>query len=206
MTPDDGPQRIGARLDKELFADMTPTAAAPQVLPDDAAKIKALYILKALLAAGLKAPYGFDLDEAASLWASRLAPFGLNVLEAAVQEWIGMPGNEFPTVGDVETVARAITIERRAQSPEERARAARTCPTCEGVHWVRVKDRAPQTGLLLPTTHLRPCPDCPEMSVRSELYDRGHFDAEHQDKGGCPKCWPYMPSQRHRLRAAKARA
>lgn len=202
---DNGPRRIGADLDVELFADMTPNAQAAQVLPDDAAKVKAGYIFRVLINAGCKQPFGFDIDDATVLWAARLAPYGLNELEAAVGEWIGSPGKEFPSVGDVETVARAITIERAAQSPDELARTQRTCTICDGLHWVKVKDRHPETHELLDTTHMRPCPECPEMKDRSELYDRGHWDPEHQDKGGCPKCWPYMPNQRHRERA-KAKA
>jgi hypothetical protein len=208
--PDDG--RIGNYLnDVEAFADLTPAPVAEQLVPDDAAFVKADYILRALIAAGLKTPFGFDIEVARQLWAGRLGQYSINDLETAIGDWVGAPGNDFPSLGDLETVVKELHARRIADSPEERARTARGCSTCDGLHHVRVKQKS---GIIIPTgktmvpteievSVMRPCPDCPEMKERSDLWERGHFDADHQDKGGCPSCWKYMPTQAHRAKAVE---
>jgi hypothetical protein len=208
----DHPRRVGENLDAELFAGVTSAdlPPQPQLVPDSAAEMKAVIVLRALMNAGLKQPFGFDVDEAKVLWGSRLGSFHVDVLLEAIGDWIGAPGGEFPSVGDVETVASSVVRRNHAESPAERARTARVCRECDGVRYVRVvtgtqiipvgKDMVPTE---VQTSAMRPCPVCPEMAEKSELWDRGHFDAEHADRGGCPKCWRYMPSQAHRVKKEK---
>lgn len=200
------PRRIGEVLDAELWADHAAVPAEPQLIPDDAAIIKALAILRALQAAGLKSQFGFDLDEAKMLWAARLAPFHMDVLTAAITDWISSPGTDFPSVGDVETVAKSILAKRLRESPEEVARTQKSCSECEGLHWLRIEDRDPETRQLTGGHHMRPCNYCPEMKERSDLYDQGHWEPDHQDKGGCPKCWKYSPKMAHKNRQAERQA
>jgi hypothetical protein len=213
MTPDEHFTRIGASMDTELFAGVTPAdEPQPQIVPDSAALLKASFILRALFAGGLKAPFGLDLAAAEQLWAARLGEFHIEVLEEAIVDWIGAPGSEFPSVGDVEMVARSIVRRRHADSPGERARTAKVCDMCEGLHYVRVvtdvytipvgKDMVPT---IVQTTAMRPCPTCPEMREKSDLWDRDHFTADHVAKGGCPQCWKYHPTLAHRDKSTSHR-
>lgn len=199
---DDGPRR--ANFDAELFADAVDRPVAPQLVPDDAAIVKSQIILRALVAAGLKTEFHFDLDEAKILWAGRLARFKLDVLEEAITDWISAPGRDFPTVGDVESAAISVNSKRAADAEyAKHAHNKPTCVDCDGIRWVKVFDVDPESGATLQTWHLRPCPSCPEMRERSDLYDAEHFTPVHQDHGGCPQCWKYMPSQAAKLRVVE---
>lgn len=184
--------------DVEAFADMAPRPIEAQLLPDGPALAKADYVLKTLLGAGLKSAFGFDREAATTLWAGRLGRFSLAVLEEAIVDWVARPGTDFPSVGDVETNAAFIASEReREASHEARNRAA--CSECDDVHYVRVLDdpSKPAGG-----HHMMPCPACPAMRERLAAYDGKHFKVAHIVAGGCPVCWPYLPSQAHRRRAA----
>lgn len=184
--------------DLESFADKVVAPLAPQAVPDDAAIVKAQVVLRALMAAGLKTQFNFDIEEAKMLWAARLGRFHIDILTEAISDWISQPGVDFPSVGDVEAQAEYVMGELQREYDNERAFNRQACHECDGVRWVRVQD-AKGSG-----THMRPCPVCPEMTARSELYDRGHFLAEHIERGGCPSCWDYHPSLRHRKAPAKA--
>jgi hypothetical protein len=186
-----------------------------QLVPDDAARVKAIMVLRALSDAGLREPYGFNREDAVAMWA------------AALGEWIQQPGTEWPSLGDVVAMARGAQLEAEAQ---QRSHNPRTCSLCDDLHWVKVVDgvvhlpakltpkqllELERTGEPWPTIaheqyHMRPCPQCPSMARRSELYDahhlgrEGHFSMEHQDKGGCSECWPYTDPPRHRRRERAA--
>lgn len=204
-----------------------PPAEQQQIVPDAAAITKALVVLRALSDAGLREPYGFNREDAATVWASALHAHDVDALLGAVAEWISQPGVEWPSVGDVLAVVRGQQLEAEQA---ERARNPRVCTTCWDVHYVKVVDAvAPVPKRLKPAElialqqsgdpwpevtveqhHMAPCPDCPSMRTRRGLYDtphlgpEGHFSAAHQEKGGCPECWPYTDRPRHRARERAA--
>jgi hypothetical protein len=206
--------------DADRFSDWPGQAVQPALTADETTRDKALLVMRVFEEAGLRPAYGFPgIDAALDLWAVQLAGFGADVLAEAAAEWVQSGSREWPSVGEVANLARGVELARAETQRIEEARTRGECVTCEGVHWVRVVDstervetgaskrkRRKDPGLDpelvdVESSHLAPCPHCPEMAARRELYDRGHFDPEHQDAGGCPQCWPYMPSMAHRLRA-----
>jgi hypothetical protein len=209
--------------DEVLFADY-PGRPDPDRPVTDADVNKAQTMIRALLEAGKKTQFDFNPEEAKYLWAIKLKVFSIDVLTEAVNQFIDAPGNDFPSLGDMEQMARFVVAERLRDDREEQAATRGECEECGGVLYVRVVDgtlsietytsqRARRTNPLLEPVyldverwHMAPCPVCPEMERRRDLWDRGHWEADHVDYGGCPQCWEYHPSLAHRARASRRRA
>ncbi len=206
---DRGPSRL--ELDQALFdghPDIVAAAFPPTAPPDqtvtDGDVLKAQVILRALVDAGLKKPFDFNPQEAKYLWAARLKRFTLDELTDAISDWITTPGAEFPSLGDVEQAAQFVIDHAIEEQRQEDATTRGLCPTCSdgysNIHYVRVQNANGEGH------HMAPCPDCPDMEKRRELWDRGHWDPLHIERGGCPHCWAYHPTLAHRAKHLKARA
>lgn len=184
-------------MDEELFGDaVEPTGT------DDADVVKALVVLRALKAAGLKTPFDFHEDEAKFIWGARLRVYSLDVLTDALTDWIASPGGDFPSVGDMETSANFVIAERQRAERDRLHAATGECVECEGIHWVR--EPVPDDKLVFggATHFMRPCGTCPEMQRRYQLYVRGHFSSNHRV---CEECDEYRDPQRHKARVRRAR-
>ena len=209
------------------IGDMLPTPGSAAVAPQDAldgfvepaaptvprqAMTNALAVIRMLQAAGCKAPFDFNPEDAAPLWAVKLSPYAMDVLIEAAQEWVDAPGTEFPSLGDMETTAKAVAVQRDRRKVADDSPGI--CEECEGGRYVRVIDatiqvetyaskkarrmsRAPDS--IEPEYedqvqhHMAPCTRC--LPDKADLYARGHWDSQHIDNGGCTQCrhyhWPW---------------
>ena len=180
---------------------------------DETAVKKALLVLRTLKAAGIKMPYEFDLEDAAPIWASQLGRFTAATLNDAVASWIA-DATDWPTVSEIEAIAQYTLTENMRRSSEADARNRGPCEECDGVLYVRVIDATIEQETYAskkarrrhPTLepeyekitqhHMAPCTRC--LPERSDLYTRGHFDAEHADQGGCAECRHYHQPWRYK--------
>lgn len=192
--------------DRDLFSDfpgagVEPRAAAEPVAMNEANVVKALAVIQSLLAAGKRSPFDFDLENAKMLWGARLAPYPLELLMAAANEYIAVPGPDWPTVGDVETTAKFILNERQREERMRGDDTAGPCPECEGVRFIRVPDHAINTD---GPHHMQPCSTCPDMRERYEAYMDGHWSPDHEPCGRCMK-WRDPPRWKRRQKATAGR-
>lgn len=190
-----------------------------QMVPDDAALAKATLVLRMFKDAALREPYQWNEQDATRVWAAAMATIHIDVIEAAIGDWINQPDNRnYPAIGEFLAVCRGVQLD---MDTRDQARNRRLCSTCHGDRWVRVVDGSidvpqhmtPRALIQLheanepwPTVHLElhhmaPCPTCPVMSHRRALYDGHHFTADHLAGGGCPQCWEYTDPPKHRARA-----
>lgn len=181
--------------------------------PDDAAMAKAELVLKVFADAGLQSTFDMHVPSAKALWAAQLGQFSTDALTAAAGEWVTRDGvAKFPPLGTFVALIRQIIHE---DGEAERAKDHRACPDCDDLHYVKVIDdtyqqetfRSKQRHLTktgeddgveenreyieVQQYHMAPCPTCPGMEKRRELYDAGHWRPQHLERGGCPKCWEY---------------
>ena len=167
-------------LDVDLFGPDPTPAPAPGIDPADIEK--AGLILTMLRGAGLKPVFGLDQDIAEEVWAVQLRPYPAAVLIEVVQEWIDAPGDEFPTVGDVTTMAqRNLRRAAAVQRGLERRVPGQVCPECEDDGYVDAPG-------LHGNTAVKPCGTCrPE---RRAAHEAGCDMTDHVSIGGCPRCNP----------------
>ena len=95
-----------ALLDGTGGLNTSPARQGPQAAPEDPAKAEA--ILRSLLAAGLKEPYQFNLQEAVALWAPVLNRYTFEDLQEAAKAWTQGPDKEFPSLGQLETQVKYV--------------------------------------------------------------------------------------------------
>lgn len=177
---------------------------------------KAKAIIRILTAANLKQEYRFDPEEAAVLWAAKLAPFSFEVLSEAARAWIDSPDKEFPTLGQLETQARYVHGQNERERIANDSDQAHTyaCEECgvwgpgdgpvldEGqdtdvwvgnLHWIRVEIPESKRRPGAADHYMRPCPRC--LPERARLFDAGHWREDHIAGGGCSQCrhyhWPW---------------
>lgn len=165
-----------------------------QAIPDQAAITKAQLVLTALRSAALRPPFRFDEESPDQLWALALGAFSVDVLTGAAGQWV-LTNEEFPTLSEFLTLVRYH--DKMARADVEDAANSDVCPECADVHWLRVQDdpqmvfdRKLNKEIPVEMHHMAPCRLC--LPERYELYERGHFDAEHVDAGGCKYCAYYM--------------
>jgi hypothetical protein len=197
---------------------------APPPRNRSADETKALAILEALAAGGLKPPFEFDLATAKQVWGAKLGEYKLADLMDGVNVFLDGDATTIPTVGQFEAAVRSVIGEHRR---DDRARVAQergTCSECEDVRWVRIEDGIERVETLasrvlrvrrpdaeaeyieVPKHHYRPCTVC--LPERFDLYQSGHWTPTHIEAGGCRLCRPYhepwtKESQRyHRKRKA----
>jgi len=172
---------------------MTIESTSPR--PDDLAVGKAQLVLTALRSAALRTPFGFDQEQAEEMWGAALGTYSVDLLTAAAGHWI-LTNEEFPTLSEFVTLVR--WQENEMKRDDQQARNIGVCPECEGARYVRVtdppvtvQDHKTKKPVQVASWHMMPCPTCPSMERRHQLYMRGHFDAEHAALGGCMECREY---------------
>lgn len=208
--------------DEDRFGALVPvvTDTSPQEPPtrsemvlDEDAIDKAVIVLRALSAAGLRKPYDFNLEEAKKIWAPHIAKFNMDELTTAVRDWIAQPDQDFPAVGDVVAV---LNKQRKEVEQERRVTEARDwdgCEECNDNKWVRVYGPIIKTDIakgmekygvadgteVHTRSHvMRPCSLCPDMRHAWELFSTSHFSADHIRTGGCKQCREYHEPWRPR--------
>lgn len=164
-----------------------------QVMPDEEAMLKACTVLNALRAAALQPPFGFDQVEAEPLWAAAIGAIDILALTKAAGTF-AEHHHEFPSLAQFMTVANFHDGEHKRLMAAAKAGVHAVCPECDDVLWVTIRHGEDRWA--------RPCSRC--LPERYELYRSSHFDAKHIDRGGCPKCWEYLPTLRHKARAARS--
>jgi membrane carboxypeptidase/penicillin-binding protein len=106
------------------------------VLPDAVALDKADLVLASLRSAGLKVPFGMDVDEAAEMWAMALGAYSVDVLTATTGKWI-MTNETFPTLA--EFLDQVKRLNAQMVSDQRQEQVTRICPECDGLRYVRVQ-------------------------------------------------------------------
>lgn len=176
--------------------------------PEEEISEKAGIVLDALRAGALQIPFGFDQTEAEPIWAAAIGGFPLEVLTATVGMWI-KHHSEFPSLAEFLTIANFNDHERQRAEAHERAKTKLPCPECDDVHFVTIRgektifDTFRNENRIVENRYAVPCRLC--LPERYELYQRGHFDESHIDRGGCPECWDYLPTLRHKAKARDGR-
>lgn len=178
-----------------------------QLLPDDAAYAKAKMVLDALRGGALQVPFGFDQEQAEPLWAAAIGEFDVAVLTQTVGVWV-KHHHEFPSLKEFLTIAAFHESERRRADQARQASTKYPCTQCDDVGFVTVRtpmvvwDAFHQVEREVEDRYAVPCSRCrPE---RFELHRAGHFAEDHVARGGCPECWDYLPTLRHKAKAARA--
>lgn len=173
----DEPTAIGEVIDVYVpggdLPEPTPSGPAP-----DPAKSK--FVLDALTAAGLKTPFGQNIDTTEELWAVRLAAFPMDILMTAVDDWVSRDSHDFPSMG--EFVSTCLRLKNRAtalQAAHDHPIPGQVCMECLNTGWVDVDE-----GAAIGT--VRPCSLC--NSDLARLHKAGHFMPHHVTLGGCQEC------------------
>lgn len=150
--------------------------------------IKAEAVLQSLLAAGLQAPYGFDLRISIPEWARRLAAFDAATLAAACDEWTDSASHMFPSVGEIVSIALKLKTRQAEVARGDAQRVAGDkCLECDDERWVNAE---PPLDKNRPFEHpvietVRPCSLCmPEQFVR---WHAGCFKPDHRRCSVCEK-------------------
>lgn len=212
--------------DEDLFGTAIeparPAVERTEVVTNEGDVTKALIVLRALSAAGLRKPYDFNLEEAKLIWATQIGKFSLDELTEAVRDWIAQPDQDFPAVGDVVAVCNGLRKEqekeRRITDAQERrvteAKDWDGCQECSDNKWVRAygpviktdiakgvpeKYEVPDGTVVETRSHyMRPCSLCPDMRRAWELFSTSHFTADHISSGACKQCREYHEPWRPR--------
>lgn len=160
--------------DMELFGDKPGQLTQRQILASGET------VLRALIAAGLRVPYGFDMDDGIQVWGVALADRPLALLLQAVTLWCSDAEAEFPSLAEFQTVVSAVEIEARQE--QERMEGydptnLRSCDLCfETPGYIR-----DGPGRMDP---LEPCKRC--MPEKHRVWKSGHYNPKH-------RCWPECP-------------
>lgn len=174
-----------------------------QLTPDDAAYAKARLVLDALRGGALQPPFGFDQEQAEPLWAAAVGEFPVETLTTTVGTWV-KHHSEFPSLAEFLTIAHFHQAENNRAAHATRAQNTEVCRECDGLRYVTVRptvvmfDAFRGENREVENRYAVPCRIC--LPERYELHQRGHFDAEHVERGGCPQCWDYLPTLRHKAK------
>lgn len=135
--------------DIDLFPEHAPKPRGPEADPE-----KARFVLEMLTAAGLKSPFGIDIDRSEEVWGIKLAAFDIQTLTEAVDKWISEDTNAFPAVGELVSLALRIKNRRNAiKAAHDHPIPGQLCMECGGQSWVDVDE-----GAAIGT--VRPCSVC----------------------------------------------
>ena len=137
-----------ALTDIDLFPEHAPRTP-PEPDPE-----KARFVLELLTAAGLKSPFGIDIDKSEEIWGIKLAVFDIQTLTEAVDQWISEDTNAFPAVGELVSIALRIQNRHRAiERGNQHPLPGMVCAECQGDAWVEVGEQ----GTI---ATVRPCRAC----------------------------------------------
>jgi len=156
------------------------------MIPQEDPNPRARAVISTLRQAGCRPEFGFDQEQAEELWETKLAAFTLPMCAAAANAWIEAGDREFPTLGELMTLAQGFAIAER-EEVQRRERMNRdplamvVCPECfdEPVGWVEVIELAGARAL-------RPCSRC--LPDRYRAWRGGHFALGH-DEARCRDTW-----------------
>lgn len=160
-------------------------------------------VLRKLRSGGLPHTPPMTADWAGYLdeWADALKEFDSDICERSATSWI-RTGTNFPHLAAFISWCR-MAVNDRAED-ERMSHPDRVCTSCQNKNYVTVRVgkvfRDPRTGLnaVGDSEYAFPCPSCPHMANRLQLWLDGHWDPDHEICGRCREYRDPPPPGRRR--------